>query len=138
MTSSEISVVAALIYNNRNEILITQRPAGSHLAGLWEFPGGKVEQGESHSEALRRELKEETNLDIKVDEHLWTERAGYPDKTVVIYFYRGVQLDGAQEVIPDDIADFRWVSVDMLSGFDFPVADAGMIKKLLDGFFRPD
>jgi len=137
MTSSEISVVAALIYNNRNEILITQRPPGGHLAGLWEFPGGKVEQGESHSEALMREIKEETNLDIIVGEHLWTERAEYPDKTVVIYFYRGEQLDAAQEIVPDDIADFRWVSVEVLSGFDFPVADAGMIAKLLDGYFRP-
>ena len=62
MNLPEISVVAAIIYNSENKILITKRPAGFHLAGLWEFPGGEVANGETFENALIREIKEETNL----------------------------------------------------------------------------
>ena len=61
-------VGTAIIVNDRQEILIGQRPEGKDLAGLWEFPGGKIEEGESKEEALVREIKEELNADIKVDD----------------------------------------------------------------------
>ncbi len=60
----EITVVAAIIYNSENRVLITQRPEGFHLAGLWEFPGGKVRSDEDFSTALRRELHEELGLKV--------------------------------------------------------------------------
>ena len=59
-----VRVVAAVLYDERRQVLVTQRPAGKSMAGYWEFPGGKVEPGESDADALRRELREELGIEI--------------------------------------------------------------------------
>src|SRR5262249_60552535 len=76
------------IQDDRGRYLITRRRGGSHLAGMWEFPGGKREPGESLENALRRELTEELSASFEVGPRVETVRWEYPERTVVIHFYR--------------------------------------------------
>ena len=128
MNLPEIVVVAAIITNSKNQILITLRPEGFHLSGLWEFPGGKVENCETRTAALVREIKEETNLDINVGELFWRETVDYSKKRVHLYFYDCSLADETQQVICHEIDDYRWVESQQLQGYKFPEAD----KKLID------
>jgi 8-oxo-dGTP diphosphatase len=132
MNLPQITVVAAIINNSKNQLLITLRPQGLHLAGLWEFPGGKVENGETKELALIREIKEETNLDIKVHELFWQETVDYSKKRVRLYFYTCVLRYEEQQVICHEIDDFRWVYREQLNDFIFPEADEKLIKHLVN------
>ena len=82
-----IEVAAGLIRDAAGRYLITQRRRGSHLAGLWEFPGGKVEAGETPAACLRRELIEELSATFAVGRLVETVRWEYPDRTVVLHFF---------------------------------------------------
>lgn len=132
MNLPEITVVAALIYNSKNQILITLRPEGFHLSGLWEFPGGKVEDGESYPNALIREIKEETNLDINVGDLYWEEKVAYTKKRVHLYFYRCELTREDQQVVCHDVDDYRWVYKNELNDFDFPEADKALIDHIME------
>jgi mutator protein MutT len=79
-----IHVVAAAVMDTRGRVLIAQRPAGKHLAGMWEFPGGKVEPGEARVDALRRELMEELGIEIETPRPLLRLRHTYPYGTVLL------------------------------------------------------
>jgi 8-oxo-dGTP diphosphatase len=131
MDRFEIDVVAAIIYNANNQLLITKRPEGFHLAGLWEFPGGKVEDGEAQKNAVAREIKEETGLDIIVGDLFWEEVADYPMKRVNLFFYT-CKLDCEnQKVQCLEIAGFKWVEKSALKLYDFPEADYKLINHLM-------
>ena len=126
-----VEVVAALIQDEKGRYLITQRPQGSHLAGLWEFPGGKRESGESLEEALRRELTEELSARFAVGERVETVRWEYPERTIVIHFYRCRLESGTIE--PREDQAMAWVVPERLSDFDFPPADRDLIARLRGG-----
>jgi len=126
--ASLVEVVAALIRDEAGRYLITQRRAGSHLAGLWEFPGGKREAGESLEEALRRELTEELSARFVVGERVETVRWEYPERTVVIHFYRSRLESGTIE--PRESQAMQWVAPERLKEFDFPPADRELIARL--------
>ena len=81
------SVVAAVIEDD-HRFLVTRRQPGVHLAGMWEFPGGKVDPGETHGAALQRELREELGVEVDVAERVYRTLHDYPDRTVELYFYR--------------------------------------------------
>ncbi len=132
MKRFEIDVVAAIIYNSQNQLLITKRPKGFHLAGLWEFPGGKVEDGEHQKDALVREIKEETNLDINVADLFWEEVADYPTKRVNLFFYICSMEEENQEVQCLEIDDFKWVEKSELELYKFPKADYKLINHLME------
>ena len=83
MSAATIHVVAAVVENG-GRFLVTRRQAGVHLAGLWEFPGGKVAAGESHEEALRREMQEELDTDVEVREMVSTATHAYGDRHVTL------------------------------------------------------
>jgi len=134
MNLPEITVVAAIILNSKNQILITLRPEGLHLSGMWEFPGGKVEDGETQGKALIREIKEETNLDIKVNDLYWQESVDYSKKRVHLFFYRCTLTHEEQQVICHEIDDFRWVYRDELTNYVFPEADKKLIDHLVEIF----
>ena len=131
MSKPLTKVSAALIFNNKNEILITQRPEGSHLAGYWEFPGGQIERNESAEGALVRELKEETGLNIRVGSLYWQEVFEYDIKTIDISFFLCTLIDERQNISTHEIADFLWLKTNQLSNYQFPPADEGLIKKLV-------
>ncbi len=82
-----IVVVAAVIEEN-GTFLVTRRQKGVHLAGLWEFPGGKIDQGETHAAALAREIREELDTDVDVGDLVFDVTHAYDDRTVALYFYR--------------------------------------------------
>jgi 8-oxo-dGTP diphosphatase len=125
---SLVEVVAALIQDEQGRYLITQRRKGSHLAGLWEFPGGKPESGESLEEALRRELTEELSARFGVGERVETVRWEYPERTIVIHFFRCRLESGTIE--PREDQAMAWVAPERLSDFDFPPADRDLIARL--------
>lgn len=125
-----IDVAAGLVFR-RGRLLITQRRAGTHLAGLWEFPGGKVDDGETFEQGLVRELREELGIHVHVHE-LWDDITHvYPGKTVRLRFYRCSLPEGEPEAI--ECAAIAWVSADELDGFSFPEADAHLLKRLKNG-----
>jgi 8-oxo-dGTP diphosphatase len=126
-----VEVVAALIRDEEGRYLITQRRKGSHLAGLWEFPGGKREAGESLEEALERELAEELSARFGVGERVETVRWEYPERTIVIHFYRCRLESGTIE--PREDQAMAWVAPERLSDFDFPPADRDLITRLRVG-----
>jgi 8-oxo-dGTP diphosphatase len=122
-----IDVVAAIIRKN-GQILITQRPDSVHLARLWEFPGGKVEAGESLDSALRREIREELGIEIRVNDEFFTVDHDYPTKSVRLHFFNCTILEGEAQQL--EVADLRWVNPQDLVTYPFPPADADLIAKL--------
>src|SRR5688572_21094909 len=123
-----IEVTAALVQDGAGRYLITQRRRGSHLEGLWEFPGGKLEAGERHEAGLRRELQEELAADFEVNGLVETVRWEYPDRTIVLHFYDCTLVSGTVE--PREQQEMRWVTPDELPGYDFPPADRSLIDRL--------
>ena len=128
---SLVEVVAGLIQDEKGRFLVTRRRAGSHLAGFWEFPGGKRESGESLEDALRRELAEELSARFEVGERVETVQWEYPERTIVIHFYRCRLESGTIEPREDQAMD--WVAPERLSELEFPPADRDLITRLRAG-----
>ena len=128
--SKAFSIVAAIIRRD-DQILITKRPDHVHLAGLWEFPGGKVESGESLEAALHREIREELGVEITVDREFFSVAHEYPDKSVHLHFFDCTILRGEPQ--PLEVADLRWVKTVELVDFEFPPADVELIRRLRSG-----
>lgn len=121
-----IAVVAALAAKE-GRLLIAQRPMGRHMGGKWEFPGGKLEKGETPEAALRRELKEELGVDADIGPIRAAIPYSYPEKDVLLLFY-SARLMG--EPKPIDEAALAWVTPDELAGYDLAPVDALMAKRL--------
>jgi 8-oxo-dGTP diphosphatase len=121
-----VNVVAAVI-QREGRYLITRRSEGTHLAGLWEFPGGKVDQTEAPETALRRELREELGVDSTVGELIETVTWTYPEKTVRILFFR-CTLHG--EPCSQEGQEMRWADGQTLSTYTFPDADRRLVERL--------
>jgi mutator protein MutT len=125
-----LAIVAAII-RREDKILITKRPNHVHLGGLWEFPGGKVEAGETLEAALQREIREELGVDIAVEHEFFSVEHDYPDKSVHLHFFDCRILRGEPQ--PLDVADMRWVRTAELVDFEFPPADVELIRRLRSG-----
>ena len=121
-----IAVVAALAAKE-GRLLIAQRPMGRHMGGKWEFPGGKLEKGETPEAALRRELNEELGVDADIGPIRAAIPYSYPEKDVLLLFY-SARLMG--EPKPIDEAALAWVTPDELAGYDLAPVDALMVKRL--------
>lgn len=126
MTATPIAVVAAVIEQG-DAFLLTLRPDGTHLAGHWEFPGGKVHRSETHVEALRREIFEELDAVAQVGELVHTVTHAYPEKVVELFFYRCDLLGEPKPMIGQQM---RWVPRAELSSLPFPEADRDLILLL--------
>jgi mutator protein MutT len=126
----KVDVVAAII-RRAGKILITQRFDKAHLGGMWEFPGGKVEAGETLEVALQREIREELGLTIRVDDEYHRTDHNYPAKSIRLHFFNCTILEGEPQ--PLDVADLQWVEPAQLTDFQFPPADAELIAKLRFG-----
>jgi len=123
-----IHVVAGILRDERGRILLAQRPPGKHLAGLWEFPGGKCEPGESPENALRRELHEEVGVEIGAIEKLIAVPWSYPQKSIVLDVYN--VLTHAGSIHGREGQALRWATVDEIRGLAMPPADRPIIAAL--------
>ncbi|MDX9755458.1 MAG: A/G-specific adenine glycosylase [bacterium] len=113
-------VVAAAIYKN-GRYLLGKRPGTSMLAGLWEFPGGKVEAGETHEEAVRRELREELGIEVEVQKHLVSVDHTYTHHTVTLHLYLCHHIGGKPQTLYH--SDLKWVSPKQFVEYPFPAAN---------------
>ena len=123
----KISVVAAL-FTDRDRFLVTQRKLGGSFGGFWEFPGGKVETGESDEVALAREIEEELGVRCDVGTLFSALTHDYPDFQLDFRVYRCRWLDG--EWRPLGVADLRWITIDQIDGLLFPPADKPILAAL--------
>jgi 8-oxo-dGTP diphosphatase len=128
MASSKPVQVAAGLIMKDGRYLITRRKAGVHLQGLWEFPGGKREPGESLEECLKRELHEELGIEITKPVLFHVVRHDYPEKAVELFFFCCSIKAGQPKPLGCD--DFRWVMPRDLANYAFPPADESLIKLL--------
>ena len=124
----KIRVVGAMIERD-GKYLITQRPARATLPLLWEFPGGRVEPGESDQEALARELREEMAIDVAVGERVIHVEHAYENYDIDFCVYRCQHMGGTIQHL--GVHDHRWVRPDELDTFEFPAADEKTVAKLL-------
>ena len=122
-----IEVAAALIFRD-GKLLITRRNAGSHLGGLWEFPGGKREAGETFEQCLVREIREELGVEISVGELFEEIFHDYPEKSVHLKFFNCKIISGEPQ--PLDCAAVKWIGKEGLNTHEFPAADAQLIERL--------
>jgi mutator protein MutT len=123
-------VVTAAVIRKDEHFLLTRRLHGTHLAGCWEFPGGKCENDESYESCLARELLEELGVRATVGRPIFDIVHEYPERTVELHFFE-CEIRGEPKPLLGQ--EMRWVSRDGLGDLEFPEADAALIRMLQDG-----
>jgi 8-oxo-dGTP diphosphatase len=125
-------VVAAAVVVEQGRVLLSQRKAGTHLEGAWEFPGGKVEPGEDPRDAVARELEEELGVRVTVGEIVDVTFYRYEDagKAVLLRFFEATRLAGSPEPRAVDVAAVKWAGAAELDPARFPPADVAVLQKV--------
>jgi len=126
-TAMKHIVVAAAVVERDGAFLLTRRLEGTHLAGHWEFPGGKLREGETLAECLVREIREELDADVEVGAEILATTHGYPDRSIELRFFR-CALKG--EPKPAMGQEMRWVAAADLASFPLPPADHELVSIL--------
>jgi 8-oxo-dGTP diphosphatase len=126
--NSTVHVAVGVLLNDNHEVLIAMRPAESHQGGLWEFPGGKVEEGESVEYALNREFKEELGISVQACTPLIQIRHEYSDKLVMLDVWRIEKFSGIPQGREGQAIEWRALS--KLRAVDFPKANDRIIREL--------
>ena len=125
-----IKVVAAIIFREEKVLSVQRAENDKEYVSLkWEFPGGKVEVGESREEALVREIREELSVDIEVSEFLMTVEHAYPDFHLTMHVFKCV-LDQGEITLNEHFA-LKWLSIDGLDQLDWAAADVPVVKSLM-------
>ena len=130
-TSALVHVAVAVILGDDEQVLLTQRHADSHQGGLWEFPGGKLESGESLSSALVRELREELAIEVSQHHALLRLEHDYGDKQVLLDVHCVTEFDGVPRACEGQ--PMRWVDISTLGDYDFPEANGPIVRALVSG-----
>jgi A/G-specific adenine glycosylase len=123
-------VTAGMIWKRGGWLLIAQRPADGMLGGLWEFPGGKQEKGESLAACLRREIREELDFDIEVGVHLAQVDHAYSHFSITLHAFEAHYLSGRPR--PVGCADLKWIRPSQLQDYAMPRADRRILENLAD------
>lgn len=123
-------VVAAAIIEVDGRFLMARRLAGTHLAGTWEFPGGKCDAGESREACLSRELREELDVEALVGEEVLSVEHRYPERHVRLHFHRCAIVGTPRPVLGQEL---RWVTREELGAIDVPPADRELVELLAHG-----
>ena len=125
-----MQVVAAIIFRE-GKLLCVQRAEHErgYVSWKWEFPGGKVEVGESREEALVREIREELSVDIEVSEFLMTVEYTYPDFHLTMHVFKCALQSG--EIVLNEHVDMKWLSIEELGSLDWAAADLPVVKSLM-------
>ena len=120
-------VVLAAVIERDGRYLLTRRLRGTHLEGLWEFPGGKCEPGESHEACLSRELLEELGVTASVGAEIFATLHDYPERSVQLHF-RQCEIHGEPRALLGQ--QMRWADAGELRTIEFPEADRALIELL--------
>jgi len=128
--TTNLTVVAAVIRDAEDRVLLTQRLQGRHMGGLWEFPGGKVDDGESPSDALERELHEELGIDVRIEQPITFAVHEEPGLRILLLFY-AVRIIGGEPRGREGQA-VEWVPVTELPSYPTPPADAEIVRHLAE------
>ena len=120
-------VVTAAVIERNGCFLVTRRQPGVHLEGYWEFPGGKCDEGETLTACLARELREELDVEPRIEREIYTVTHTYPDRSVELHFFE-CELAGDPRLLIGQ--EMRWVKRDELASLEFPPADAELIATL--------
>ncbi|MBH8552430.1 8-oxo-dGTP diphosphatase MutT [Nostocaceae cyanobacterium CENA357] len=120
-----------VIWNEQEQILIDRRRLEGAMGGLWEFPGGKIEPGETVEECIKREIYEELGIGIEVKDHLITIDHAYTHLRVTLTVHHCRLISGTPQPLECD--EIRWVNLDDLEQFVFPQANAQIITALKKG-----
>jgi len=126
--------VTAAILNNNGRLLIAQRKSTSRLPNKWEFPGGKVESGETPEDCLKREMEEEFGIDVSVGEYLGESIYHYAHGSIRLIAYRTVW--NSKEIEVKAHKAIKWVKIGELQDYDFAPADIPFVEKLRRGEFE--
>ena len=126
------TIGVGVIWNEQSQILIDRRRPEGLLGGLWEFPGGKIEPGETVEECIKREIKEELGIEIEVGDRLITIDYAYSDFHVTLTVHHCRHLTGIPQPIESD--EVRWVTLDEIDQFPFPKANSQIIAALRQNF----
>jgi 8-oxo-dGTP diphosphatase len=118
----------AVIWNQSGQILIDKRKVGGALGGLWEFPGGKIEAGETVVDCIVREIREELEIEITVGEHLISIEHTYPTFQITLIVHHCNYLSGTPQPIESD--EILWVEVSDLNKYEFPAANVAIIRAI--------
>lgn len=129
--SAQPVVVAAAVIERDGTFLLARRREGGPRGGLWEFPGGKVEPGESEADALRRELREELGVRVSVDRPVGESRWDYADVSIDLRSFACTIVDGSPTAI--EHAELRWVTATEMLGLRLCEADVPIARSLRDG-----
>jgi 8-oxo-dGTP diphosphatase len=121
-------VVAGAIFDGTGRLLLAERPAGKHMAGGWEFPGGKREPGEERFDTLKRELQEEIGIDIIEAEPLISYEHQFVDRTIKLDLWFVLKYTGTPQSLEGQ--NLRWVTLDQLNDVGLLAADAPMIEPI--------
>lgn len=124
--------VTAAIIIKKDLILIARRGRNENLAGKWEFPGGKIEDGETAQQCLIREIKEELNIDVKVGNFFEESIYVYTDGEIKLLTYFAEIINGNIKLSVHD--EVKWVSIKEIDKFDFAPADVKLVEKLREEF----
>lgn len=123
-----INVVAAVIRNEEDKILITKRNLKKAQGGLWEFPGGKIEPNETREHAIVREIKEELDIDITVKEYLAEKIFTYPDKQINLIALECAKVNGEIKLLEHEACE--WITSEELVNYEFAPADLFIVERL--------
>lgn len=127
--SKQVHVAVGVIENNAKQILLAKRHAHLHQGGKWEFPGGKVESGETTSQALIRELKEEVDLCVSSTTPMMEIHHDYGDKKVILDIHWVTDFSGLANGVEGQ--EVQWVAKKDLASFEFPAANKAIVDKIL-------
>lgn len=128
MDAEQLIRVAAAIIADGDRYLMTRRPAGKHMAGYWEFPGGKIEPGESPAQALARELEEELGIEVEVRGSVDVLRHRYGDRSVELHFLEAAIRSGRPRAL--EVDDLGWFTPAEMPGLPVLEADLPLVDKL--------
>lgn len=118
----------AVIWNQSGQILIDKRKVGGAMGGLWEFPGGKIEVGETVADCITREIREELAIEITVGEHLVSIEHTYSTFQITLIVHHCQHISGVPQPIESD--EIRWVEVGELTQYEFPAANVAIINAI--------
>ena len=134
-TKPHKNIGVGVIRNHQGNILIDRRRANGEMGGLWEFPGGKIEQNETVENCIQREIKEELNIEVAVQECLGIIEHQYSRFSVTLFVYYCLHLRGTPQTL--ECEETRWVKPSELSKYNFPEANHEIIALLNSSVEQP-